>query len=61
MDFRLETIEGERGCVTVRLFGEIDVTSAGEVVDAVVNRAGPVTECVISLLPHATAFTARKV
>jgi anti-anti-sigma factor len=49
MDFRLETIEGERGRVTLRPFGEIDVTSAGQLVDAVVNRAQPVTECAIDL------------
>jgi anti-anti-sigma factor len=49
MDFRLETIERGRGMVLLRPSGEIDVTSAGQLVDAVVNRSEPVTECAIDL------------
>jgi anti-sigma B factor antagonist len=49
MNFRLETIEGRCGRVTLRPYGEIDTTCAGELIDAVVNRTDPVTECDIDL------------
>ncbi len=49
MDFRLEIIDLGRGYVLLRPSGEIDVTCAAQLVDAVVNRSEPVNECAIDL------------
>ena len=49
MNFRLEVLEVTSGCLTLRPHGEIDVTSADALVEVVVTRAEPLTECAIDL------------
>ena len=49
MEFRIEMIQDGTGRTTVRPHGEVDVTTAGALVDAVVRLPEPVVECDVDL------------
>jgi anti-anti-sigma factor len=49
MEFRIEMIHDTTGRATVRPQGEVDVSTAGALVDAVVTLPDPVIECDVDL------------